>query len=52
MDERSVEDLLSFINGGNEGIYKMWSLIPSADNLHYFLCCTVYLSTFKLFIKL
>lgn len=25
MDERSVDDLLSFINGGNGGIYEKYS---------------------------
>lgn len=27
MDERSVDDLLSFINGENGGIYEKYSLI-------------------------
>lgn len=31
VDERSVDDLLSFINGGNGGIYEKYSSFLSAS---------------------
>lgn len=37
MDERSVEDLLSFINGGNEGIVSSDVLLMQLDFLAGFL---------------